>query len=49
MHHIDHIRGYWLHRAMSVPGGASNTERKAEYWGYIAHLQSCRILCGDLW
>ena len=44
MHQISHIHAYWWHRAMSVPGGASNETRKAEYWGYVAHLNSCRIL-----
>jgi hypothetical protein len=44
MHHIDHIRAYWLHRAMSIPGGASNETRKAEYWVYVAQLNSCHIL-----
>ena len=44
MYHIDHIRAYWLHRAMSVPGGAALPERRAEYWTYMAHLHTCRIL-----
>lgn len=48
MHHIDHIRAYWLHRAMSIPGGAALEERRVEYWSCIAHLNSCRILCGAL-
>lgn len=46
MHHIDHIRAYWLNRAMSVPGGASNDARRVEYWSYICNLNSARILCG---
>jgi len=36
MYAIDHIRAYWLHLAMQIPGGASS-ERSGEYWRRIHH------------
>jgi hypothetical protein len=43
MYQIDHIRAYWLNRAMSIPGGASS-EQRGEYWRYIAHLHTAERL-----
>lgn len=35
MYQIDHIRAYWLSRAMSIPGGAAS-DQAVDYWLYIA-------------
>lgn len=40
MYMIDHIRAYWLSRAMAIPGGASNADLKVEYWSAVAHMNS---------
>jgi len=46
MHHIDHIRAYYLHRARAIPGGAALDQYRVEYWSAIAHYNSCRTLSG---
>jgi hypothetical protein len=46
MHHFDHIRAFWIHRAMAIPGGASNETRKAAYWACMAQNHTYSILSG---
>ncbi len=48
-HHVDHIRAYWLHRAMQFPGGAALEQHRVAYWSCIAHINHYRIVSGGLW